>query len=230
MKATLIITLASCITSILHAQSNKQDVIRSIDSKYEQYSATAKKIWEFAEVGFQETQSSALLQKTLRDAGFAVQNNVAGMPTAFVASFGTGKPVIGILAEFDALPGVSQDATPELKAIAGKTAGHACGHHLFGVASSAAAIAVKDWLLANKKTGTIRLYGTRQKKEVPEKYIWSATDFLKTLTLYCIGIRVPQILPGGENLFQTNPASFDFMASLRMQPHHRIVDGQLSMV
>ncbi len=142
------------------AQKTKQDVAKAIEARYEEYSATAKKIWDYAEVGFQETQSSALLQQALKDAGFTVQSNVAGMPTAFTATFGSGKPLIGILGEFDALPGVSQDATPELKPIPGKPAGHACGHHLFGVASAAAAIAVKDWLIANKKTGTIRFYGT----------------------------------------------------------------------
>ncbi len=140
-------------------QKTKQDVIKSIDSKYDQYAATAHKIWEFAEVGYQEEQSSALLQQTLKDAGFTVQANIAGEPTAFTATYGSGKPVVGILGEYDALPGVSQEAVPELKPIPGKKAGHACGHHLFGTASAAAAIAVKEWMIANKKPGTIRFYG-----------------------------------------------------------------------
>src|SRR6478736_70814 len=101
------------------AQKTKEEVIKSIDAKYSTYSTTAKKIWDFAEVGFQETQSSALLQQTLKDAGFTIEAGVAGMPTAFVASYGSGKPVIGILAEFDALPGVSQDSVPEKKPIGG---------------------------------------------------------------------------------------------------------------
>src|SRR5258708_28774347 len=92
------------------AQKTKQEIIKSIDSKYDQYSITAKKIWDYAEVGFQETQSSALLQQILRDAGFTVQSNIAGMPTAFTATYGLGKPVIRILGEFDALPGISQEA------------------------------------------------------------------------------------------------------------------------
>jgi aminobenzoyl-glutamate utilization protein B len=153
--------LLMCLVSVnLNAQKTKTEILKSLDSKAEQYSAIAKKIWGFAEVGYQETQSSALLQQTLKDAGFTIQNNVAGMPTAFIATFGTGKPVIGILGEYDALPGVSQEATPELKPIPNQKAGHACGHHLFGTASAAAAIEVKNWLIANKKTGTIRFYGT----------------------------------------------------------------------
>ncbi len=142
------------------AQKTKPEVFKSIDANADLYSGIAQKIWNFAEVGFQETQSSALLQQTLKDAGFQVEPGVAGMPTAFIATYGSGKPVIGILGEFDALPGVAQEAVPELKPIAGQKAGHACGHHLFGTASSAAAIAVKDWLIANKKSGTIKFFGT----------------------------------------------------------------------
>jgi aminobenzoyl-glutamate utilization protein B len=142
------------------AQKTKEEVFKSIDSKYDQYTNTAHRIWEFAEVGYQEVKSSELLQETLSKSGFKMEKGVAGIPTAFVATYGTGKPVIAILAEFDALPGVSQDAVPEVKAVPGRTAGHACGHHLFGTASAAAAIAVKDWLIANKKPGTIRVYGT----------------------------------------------------------------------
>jgi len=145
---------------IAMSQKSKEDVGKSIDAGYDKYSAIAKKIWEYAEVGFQETKSSALLQETLSEVGFKIEKGVAGMPTAFVATYGSGKPVIGILGEFDALPGVSQDAVPEVKKVEGRPAGHACGHHLFGTASAAAAIAVKDWLIANKKQGTIRFYGT----------------------------------------------------------------------
>jgi aminobenzoyl-glutamate utilization protein B len=142
------------------AQKTKQDVFKSMDAKGDQYANVAHRIWEFAEVGYQEVKSSELLQETLTKAGFKLEKGVAGIPTAFVASYGDGKPVIAILAEFDALPGVSQDAVPEVKPVPGRTAGHACGHHLFGTASSAAAVAVKDWMIANKKPGTIRVYGT----------------------------------------------------------------------
>ena len=159
MKNLTLLLLAAASSSVF-AQKTKQDVLKSIDLKTEQYSTVAHKIWEFAEVGYQEVKSSDLLQETLTQSGFKVEKGVAGIPTAFVATYGSGKPVIAILAEFDALPGVSQDAVPEVKSVPGRTAGHACGHHLFGTASSAAAIAVKDWMAANKKTGTIRLYGT----------------------------------------------------------------------
>lgn len=156
----LTILFVQFIIAPVHAQKTKKEVILAIDSKLESYSAIAKQIWEYAEVGYKETKSSALLAETLEKAGFKVERGVAGIPTAFIATFGSGKPVIGILGEYDALPGVSQDAVAELKSITDKTAGHACGHNLFGTASAAAAIEVKNWLIANKKSGTIRFYGT----------------------------------------------------------------------
>jgi aminobenzoyl-glutamate utilization protein B len=138
----------------------REAVLRSLDRDYERYARVAKQIWDWAEVGYQETRSSALLQEELRAAGFRVEAGVAGMPTAFVASYGNGSPVIGILAEFDALPGITQDAVPVRRVIGGKNAGHACGHHLFGTGSTAAAIAVKEWLQLSGARGTIRVYGT----------------------------------------------------------------------
>ncbi len=138
----------------------KSDAMESLDARYAEYKNIALNIWNFAELGYKETQSSALLQKTLRDNGFEVNAPVAGIPTAFVASYGSGKPVIGILAEFDALPGLSQEAVPERKAIEGKAGGHGCGHHLFGTASVAAGIELKKLIEAKKITGTIRVYGT----------------------------------------------------------------------
>ena len=149
-----------CLTTIMvTGQKKVSDVIKKLDSQTEAYSTIAQNIWEFAEMGYQEEKSAALLQQTLSDAGFSIKKDVAGIPTAFIAEFGNGEPVIGIMGEFDALPGLSQEAVAEKKS-AGKAAGHACGHHLFGTASTAAAIAVKEWMVANKTKGTIRFYGT----------------------------------------------------------------------
>ena len=141
------------------ADALKTEASQGLDSKYADYKNIALQIWNYAEVGYKEVKSSALHQQTLKDNGFDVKAGVADIPTAFVASYGTGKPVIGILAEFDALPGMSQEAAPDKKAIAGKEAGHACGHHLFGTASVAAGIAIKKLIEEKKFTGTIRVYG-----------------------------------------------------------------------
>ncbi len=138
----------------------ESDTLDFLDSRYEQTQALAKRLWDLAEVGYLETESSALLQSTLAAEGFDIEAGVADIPTAFVAEYGSGQPVIAILAEFDALPGISQDATPVRDIIETKTAGHACGHNLFGAGSVQAAIAVKEWLESNGRIGTIRLYGT----------------------------------------------------------------------
>jgi len=137
----------------------KTEAVQQLQSNYALYKNNALQIWGYAEVGYKEVKSSALHQQTLKDNGFTVQAGVADMPTAFVATYGSGKPVIGILAEFDALPGMSQDTVPEKKPLDGKNAGHACGHHLFGTASVAAGIAVKKLIEAGKLTGTIKIFG-----------------------------------------------------------------------
>jgi aminobenzoyl-glutamate utilization protein B len=151
---------ALVLTTVPELAAQEVGSDRSIEGRAERYEQIARQIWEWAEVGYQEEQSSALLQDELRGAGFSIDAGVAGMPTAFVASYGSGSPVIGILAEYDALPGISQAAVPERKPLIEAGAGHACGHHLFGTASVAAAIAVKEWLERTEQEGTIRLYGT----------------------------------------------------------------------
>ena len=137
----------------------KEQTLRFLEDNYEAYKKTALQIWDYAEVGYKEVKSSALHQQTLRDNGFTVEAGVAEIPTAFVATYGTGKPVIGILAEFDALPGLSQDSVPDKKQLAGKDAGHGCGHHLFGTASVAAGIAIKKLIEEKKISGTIKVFG-----------------------------------------------------------------------
>nr|WP_318344620.1 amidohydrolase [Muricauda sp. D6] len=153
-----LVALSLLCALTMSSQQKKDDVLKDLDSKTKQYAEIALNIWDFAEMGYLEEKSSALLQETLSKEGFSIKKGVAGIPTAFVAEFGSGYPVIAILGEYDALPGLSQEAAPEKKS-AGKAAGHACGHHLFGTASTAAAISVKDWLKSNKMEGTIRFYG-----------------------------------------------------------------------
>lgn len=138
----------------------KAQVSQNLDAAYPAYRDLAQQIWGFAEVGYKEKRSSALLQQTLRNAGFTVEAGVADIPTAFVATYGSGQPVIGLLAEFDALPGLSQQATPTKQAVAGQDAGHGCGHHLFGAASVAAGVELQKLLAAGKLKGTVKVYGT----------------------------------------------------------------------
>ncbi|WP_237063278.1 amidohydrolase [Microbulbifer zhoushanensis] len=127
-----------------------------------QATGLADDLWNWAEMGYQETRSSGAIQDHLKEAGFSVETGIADIPTAFVASYrqGRGGPVIGLLAEMDALPGVAQEAVPEHSPIEGQAAGHACGHHLFGAGSTAAAIMLSRWLKETGTPGEIRLYGT----------------------------------------------------------------------
>ena len=140
--------------------NEKKTVIQSLEAKKQQYVDVATNIWKLAELGYKEGKSANLLQSMLKEEGFTIETGVAGIPTAFTATFGSGTPVIGVLGEYDALPGFSQDAVPFKKDLPGNTNGHACGHHLFGSASAAAAIAVKNWLKTTGRKGTIRFYGT----------------------------------------------------------------------
>jgi len=137
----------------------KTATLASLESSYPAYKNIALQIWDNAELGYKEVKSSALLQETLKKEGFTVEAGVAGIPTAFVATYGSGQPVIGILAEFDALPGLAQQAVPEKKGIDGKAGGHGCGHHLFGAASVAAGVSIKKLIEEKKLTGTIKVFG-----------------------------------------------------------------------
>jgi aminobenzoyl-glutamate utilization protein B len=160
MKNLLTIIIVIFGVSIANAQKDKNRIIENLDAQKDTYGEIALQLWDWAEVGYQEEKSSVLHQKTLEDAGFNVETGVADIPTAFVAEYGSGSPVIAILAEFDALPGVSQKAIPTKEPVIEGGAGHACGHHLFGTASVAAGIEVKKWLDNSKTSGTIRVYGT----------------------------------------------------------------------
>jgi aminobenzoyl-glutamate utilization protein B len=137
----------------------KNESASNIQSGYDAYKKIALSIWDYAELGYKENKSAALLSDALKGNGFTVETGVAGIPTAFVATYGSGSPVIGILAEYDALPGISQDNSPNKTTVVNKPNGHACGHHLFGTGSVAAGIAIKKLLESGKLKGTIKVFG-----------------------------------------------------------------------
>ena len=155
-----LILLAGLITTSNGWTVDHSSLDQSINNHQQQFEKVALQIWDMAEVGYQEYQSSSLLKESLAKEGFRIEDNVANIPTAFIAEYGEGSPVIGILGEFDALPGLAQTASPFKEKYKDNIAGHACGHHLFGAGSAWASVVVKEWLARNKKTGTIRFYGT----------------------------------------------------------------------
>ncbi len=136
-----------------------KQAIKSVKANQDLLIDVSDQIWEFAELGFEEFKSSKLLIKTLNDAGFSVKSNIADIPTAFYADYGKGKPVIGILGEYDALPGLSQKVQPSREVLIEGAPGHGCGHNLLGVASLGAVLSVKELIDSGDLNGTIRFYG-----------------------------------------------------------------------
>ena len=138
----------------------RDEVIRKIEESHAEYTRISDEIWGYAEPRFQEQQSSRLQQEYLKSRGFSIRADLAGEKTAFIAEYGSRKPVIAFLGEFDALSSLEQEADcTERRPIPGKENGHGCGHHLLGTASVAAVDGLKAWMEEKKLSGTIRYYG-----------------------------------------------------------------------
>jgi aminobenzoyl-glutamate utilization protein B len=146
-----------------------EKIVKWLEINREKFFNISDRVWSFAEIGLLEEKSSKLLAETLKEADFKVEWGIAGMPTAFIASYGTGKPVIAILGEFDALPGLSQVPEPVKKSVKEGSPGHGCGHNLLGVAGIAACLAIKKIIDEDKLTGTIRYYGCPAEENVDAK-------------------------------------------------------------
>lgn len=160
----------------LHAQSVskiKKEIQASVETQKEQMIATSDAIWEAAETSLEEFKSSKQLKDYARSNGFTVTENVADIPTAFMASYGSGRPIIGILGEFDANAGISQKRQPTREARVEGGAGHGCGHNLFGTASLGAAVAIKEQIEKGQLKGTVIFYGTPAEETIFAK-VWMA--------------------------------------------------------
>jgi aminobenzoyl-glutamate utilization protein B len=171
----------------------KKFAISWLDEHLAELSEINAKIWKFAEVAMEEYQSAELLASYLEENGFQVSRGVAGMPTAFVAVYGKGEPVIGILAEYDALPGLSQALIPKKQALEEGKPGHGCGHNIFGTASTAAAVALKELIHKHKYEGTVKLFGCPAEETVVGKVFMARDGIFDGLTC-CI-----QWHPSSEN-------------------------------
>lgn len=157
--APLFVSLALALACAAPATAQDFDAEAAVDAQYDRTARVARQIWDWAELGYQENRSSGLLQSELTQAGFTVESGVAGIPTAFVAEYGSGGPVIALLGEFDALPGLSQSDSP-IRETNDNSAAHACGHNLFGAGSLTAAIAIAQYLESTGQPGRVRFYGT----------------------------------------------------------------------
>ena len=150
-------------------EEQKKNAVSWIDEHCTEFYPYANAIWSYAELACEEHRSSALLVNLLRDRGFEVDAGVAGMPTAFVARWGNGAPVIGINCEYDALAGLSQKVTADKNPLVEDAPGHGCGHNILGVGSVLAAVAVKEWLMQSGAKGTVVVFGAPA-EEAMEKY------------------------------------------------------------
>jgi aminobenzoyl-glutamate utilization protein B len=166
----LLIALVFCSAALAaDARPIKQTAVAHVESHSKELISLSDQIWAFAETALKETRSSKALADYAAAQGFAVQRGVAGLPTAFVASYGEGHPIVGILGEYDALPAISQKAQAVKEALVEGAAGHGCGHNMFGAASLGAAIAIKELIASGKLHGTIRIYGTPAEEAVGGK-------------------------------------------------------------
>lgn len=167
--AVLLLGTLGMAATTAKAGATKQAAMKSVDSHSADLTSLSDQIWAFAETALREHRSATALADYAAQQGFKVERGVGGMPTAFIASFGTGRPVIGVMGEYDALPGISQKATATKEPLVEGAGGHGCGHNLFGAASLGAAIAIKEQIQAGRLKGTVRFYGTPAEEAVGGK-------------------------------------------------------------
>jgi aminobenzoyl-glutamate utilization protein B len=180
MKKSIYLLFLVCMVVPVQSQkmsTTKKAIVNSVETHRQELIAISDSIWALAETAFEETHSSKILADYAEANGFNVERGVAGMPTAFVATYGSGSPVISVLGEFDALPGISQKAQPTKEPYREGGAGHGCGHNLFGTASLASAIAVKELIEDGTLSGTVKFLGTPAEEKFFGK-IWMVREGL----------------------------------------------------
>ena len=200
--------------------ANKNAVLASVEKHQQELIKLSDSIWAFAEIAMRENKSAKILADYAEAQGFKVTRGVAEIPTAFIAEFGSGKPIIGVLGEFDALPGLSQKAQPTKEALSTGAAGHGCGHNMFGAASLGAALSIKELIAAGKLKGTIRFYGTPAEEDLAGK-VWMAKAGLFNDLDVCLDWH-----PDYENKanMQSSQAVSDYSISFKGKSAHAAAD------
>jgi aminobenzoyl-glutamate utilization protein B len=198
----------------------KTEAVASIEGQKDELIRLSDRIWSFAETALRETRSAEELANYAEKNGFVVQRGVAGMPTAFIASYGKGRPIIGILGEYDALPGISQKAQPTQEPLVAGTPGHGCGHNLFGAASLGASVAIKNLIAAGKLKGTIRFYGTPAEEAVGGKVYMAREGLFKDLDV-CLAWHPDDETEAGTDSSQ---ALVDFIVEFKGRTAHAAYD------
>lgn len=168
LAGALLVT-SGALAASTRASAAKKAAVQSVDVHASELLALSDQIWAFAETALREHRSAAALAEYAERQGFRVERGVAGLPTAFVATYGEGRPIIGVMGEYDALPGISQKAIPQKEPLVEGGAGHGCGHNLFGAGSLGAALAIKEQIEAGRLNGTVRFYGTPAEEDIGGK-------------------------------------------------------------
>ncbi|CAN5175901.1 M20 family metallopeptidase [soil metagenome] len=212
--------LLSAFAQSKQTNPSKDIVIKSVDKHQQELIAISDKIWAYAEPALKEYKSSKELADYAELQGFNVKRGVAGMPTAFTAEYGSGKPVIGIMGEFDALPGISQKAEPSREPLEKGAAGHGCGHNLFGAGSLGAAVAIKELMQLGKIKGTIRFYGTPAEEAVGGKIYMAREGFFKDVDV-CLDWH-PATETNANT--QSSQAIIDFVVEFKGKAAHAALD------
>ena len=211
------------IYSLINAQvisKNKSAVLASVEKHQQELINLSDQVWGYAEIAMRETQSAKVLADYAEAQGFKVTRGVAAIPTAFIAEYGSGKPIIGVLGEFDALPGLSQKAQPVKEALKKDAPGHGCGHNMFGAGSLGAALSIKELIAAGKLKGTIRFYGTPAEEDLAGK-VWMAKAGLFDDLDVCLDWH-----PDYENKanMQSSQAVTDYSISFKGKSAHAAAD------
>ncbi len=213
------------LSPVLFAQKtvpspNKAAVLASVEKHQQELIRLSDQVWGFAETAMKENKSAKVLADYAEAQGFRVTRGVAQIPTAFIAEYGSGKPIIGILGEFDALPGLSQKAQATKEALLTGAPGHGCGHNMFGAASLGAALSIKELITAGKLKGTIRFYGTPAEEDLGGK-VWMAKAGLFNDLDVCLDWH-----PDYENKanMQSSQAVIDYTVSFKGKSAHAAAD------
>jgi aminobenzoyl-glutamate utilization protein B len=217
---SLLLFMSISVCSFAQINSNKNAAIASVEKHQQELINLGDSVWKFAETALKEYQSSKILSDYAAKQGFRVKTNVAEMPTAFIAEYGSGKPIIGILGEFDALPGLSQKAQPTKQPLNENMPGHGCGHNMFGAGSLGAALAIKELMVAGKLKGTIRFYGTPAEEAVGGKLYMARAGLFSDLDV-CLDWH-----PDDENKanMQSSQAMIDLLVSFKGTSSHAAFD------
>jgi aminobenzoyl-glutamate utilization protein B len=223
MKKFILVSIAFISFMPIYGQSKKaikKDLQASIERQKDKLIDISYAIWEAAETSLEEFTSSKILMDYARENGFEVTENIADIPTAFTASYGSGKPIIGILGEFDANAGISQKLQPYKEARIKGAAGHGCGHNLYGTASLGAAIAIKEQIEKGELKGTVIFYGTPAEETIFAK-VWMVREGVFDQLDVCMDWH-----PGdtNESGTQSTKALVDFRISFNGSSSHASSD------